>query len=319
MTAIDVVVPTYNRAALIGETLAAILGQSLPPARVVVVDDGSSDDTAGVVAGFGGRVTLIRQPNSGDLVARNTGLRATAAPLVAFCDSDDVWAPGFLEAMAGMWRREPGLRAGYSDFRLLQGGQVAARSKFADAPAGYWAGWRDIGGGAGVFEASQVGKLLEFQPFFPSCMVVARDSFLALGGWDEAVSRIIGCDFATALRVFDAPPVGVLREALVCIRKHAGNISADTEKMNLGDARILAHVLATRPVADGLRPAFECSIAARRLAALHGAFARQDFAAVRAIAALLPPGGFDGRGRVKAMIARLPPPLARRLATRLSR
>ncbi len=87
---------------------------------------------------------------------------------------------------------------------------------------------------------------------------------LALGGWDEGVSRIIGCDFATTLRVAVAPPVGVVKQPLVTIRKHAGNFSADTERMNLGDANVLEYVMRTRPELAPLRKLIERSIGVRR-------------------------------------------------------
>jgi glycosyltransferase involved in cell wall biosynthesis len=319
MAGIDVVVPTYNRASLIAETLDAILSQSLPPGDVIVVDDGSTDETDAVLARYGDRVRVLRQVNSGDLVARNRGLRAATSPLVAFCDSDDLWQPGFLEHMTRLWQRAPGLTAAFADFRILQEGILSKTTKFDGAPADFWQESRDLGNGFCLFEHSVVRQLLRYQPLFPSAMVVDRNAFLALGGWDEGVSRILGCDFATALRVVNAPPLGLVRAPLVSIRKHSGNISADTERMNLGDARVLEHVLATRPELEPLRGAVEASIAERRVAAFHSAFARRDFAAVRAIRALLPAGGKSARYRVKAAMAALPGPLAWLLTAPLRR
>jgi hypothetical protein len=147
-------------------------------------------------------------------------------------------------------------------------------------------------------------------------MMVARAAFLALGGWDEGVSRSVGCDLATVLRVAARPPLGVCLRPLVAIRKHAGNFSADVEKMNLGDAGVLDYVLRTRPELAPMAPAIRDSIGRRRRAALDSAFARGDFAAVRDIYRLLaqrPP-----RQRAKRAIAGLPPPLSR-LAVALAR
>lgn len=323
MKSISVVVPTYNRADLIGETLAAIERQVLAPMEVIVVDDGSTDGTpevmAGVMAGYGGRVRAIRIANSGELVARNTGLRAASGELVAFCDSDDVWEPDHLRTMASLWEDEPGLQAAYANFRVLRDGVVAARSKFDDAPPGLWDKMRGLGEDRGVFEASYVGELLRFQPFFPSAMVVERVSFLDAGGWDERVSRTVGCDFATTLRTASRPPVGVSRRATVQVRKHASNFSGDNERMNLGDAAVLHHVLASNPGMEAMRPQFEASMAARREAALHSAFARRDFAAVRSIYAMLPSGVPGPRTRLKRTIAGLPAPLATAAASVLSR
>jgi len=316
---ISVVVPTYNRADLIRETLDAVLSQSLLPDEIIVVDDGSQDDTPGVLAGYGARVSVVRIPNSGELMARNTGLRLARGRLVAFCDSDDIWLPDFLAVMSTQWQAEPNLRACYSDFYILQGGSVLAQSKFEAAPVDFWSGLRINGLESGVFDGPIAERLLMFQPFFPSCMMVDREAFMEQGGWDEGVSRIVGCDFATTLRVVARPPVGVVRRALVHVRKHTNNFSSDTEKMNLGDARVLEHVLSTRPELATLAPAIRVSVAKRRAAALDSAFARGDFAAVGEINRLLPRGIRSPKQVVKCAISMLPSRLARAAASVVSR
>ena len=110
MPTISVVIPNYNRAALIGETLANVLAQSRPPDEVIVVDDGSTDDSAAVVERFGKRVTLIRQTNRGPGAARNRGVAAAHGELIQFMDSDDLWSLGKLEA------QERALRESGADF-----------------------------------------------------------------------------------------------------------------------------------------------------------------------------------------------------------
>jgi Glycosyl transferase family 2 len=319
MAGISVVIPTYNRAGLIGETLDAVFAQTLAPDEIIVVDDGSTDDTPSVLASYGNRMRPVRIANSGDLVARNTGLKAAHGDLVAFCDSDDLWMPDFLAEMSGQWRAEPKLMACYADFRILQDDALSSRSKFEDAPDAFWSGLRPTGRDAGVFDEAIVERLLLFQPFFPSCMMVARAAFLQAGGWDEGVSRMVGCDLATALRVAALPPVGVVRRPLVGIRKHASNFSGDTDKMNLGDARVLEHVLRTRPELAALDGAIRSSIARRRRDALDSAFSRRDFAAVREIYTLLPPRLTPVKQRVKRAIAALPSPLGALAAALVSR
>ncbi len=319
MTGISVVIPTYNRAALIGETLEAALGQTPAPSEVIVVDDGSTDDTPQRLAAWGDRVRVLCIPNSGDMVGRNVGLRAAASRLVAFCDSDDLWQPGHLAEMARLWALVPGLGAAYSNFRTLQDGSVSSADKFAGAPARFFDDASRPGEGLGVFDRPVVDRLLAFQPFFPSCMVVDRTAFLALGGYDEGVSRVVGCDLATALRVAARPPLGFVEAPTVLIRKHAGNISADVERMNLGDAQVLCHVLATRSELAPLAGLFRRSISARRAEALDSAFGRRDFAAVRTIAGLDPAPRLDAKRRAKIAIATLPAGAARGLAGLLSR
>jgi glycosyltransferase involved in cell wall biosynthesis len=299
---VSVVVPTYNRADLIQQTLEAILCQSIS-AEIVIVDDGSTDNTKTILAEYGDRVRLISIENSGDMVARNIGLKNSSGELVAFCDSDDVWEPDFLSTMTGQWVSNPGLISCYSNFRLLKDGRVSRSSKFDDAPSGYWEGMRRTGNCSGIFDFSIVRRLLSFQPLFPSCMMVSRKAFLQLGGWDEGVSRILGCDFATALRVADHPPLGIVETPLVQIRKHSSNISGDTERMNLGDARVLEYVLRTRPSLRHLETEIRDSIAERRAAAIDSAFSRGDYHAFNMLYSELPRRFRFGKRWIKHLIA----------------
>ena len=308
----SVIIPAYNRATLLPQTLDSVLAQTVPPDEIIVVDDGSTDGTPEVARRYAPRVTCLVTPNGGDHVARNIGVRAATGRLIAFCDSDDLWRPEYFAAMLALWQAAPGIRAAYGDFVLVRDGLWGTVSKFASAPPGYWDGLRPVGpaGGAtmGVFDQPPVDRLIRFQPFFPSCLVADRDAFLAVGGWDEGTSRLVGSDFATTLRVAEHLPLGVLRQPLVGIRKHAGNYSADTQAMNLGDARVLEYVLATRPSLQPLAGLIRDSIEHRRLQALDNAFVRANYPQLRTIAGLLtrtPPLP----ARIKLAVAMLPPPL----------
>lgn len=102
---ISVIIPVYNRAHLISETLDSILGQTLPPDEIIVVDDGSTDGTPAVVAGYGDKVSLIEQTkNSGPGAARNLGLSRATGTHVIFFDSDDLMTPDYLASRADVAR-----------------------------------------------------------------------------------------------------------------------------------------------------------------------------------------------------------------------
>jgi glycosyltransferase involved in cell wall biosynthesis len=301
---VSVIIPAYNRATLLPFTLAAVLAQIPPPDEVIVVDDGSTDGTAAVAAGYARAVRCIGIKNSGDLAARNVGLRAAAGDRVAFCDSDDLWRPGFLAAMEALWRAEPATHAAYCDFLTVRGDAWGTEGKFSDAPQGFWDGLRMVSSDAGVFDAPVVERLIKFQPLFPSCMVAGRKFLLSVGGWDEGVGRTLGSDFATALLMAEHPPLGIVRRPLVGIRKHAGNFSRDVQAMNLGDAHVLESLLARRPSLAPLAPAIRASIRRRRLEAFDTAFARGDFEGVRQIAGKL--GSLPPKAWLKRLIAGLP-------------
>lgn len=109
----SVVIPTFNRARLIGRAVACVLDQSYPCEEVLVVDDGSTDGSQEIVRAMGGKVRLIQQEHGGPSRARNTGVHAAAAEWIAFLDSDDLWRPDHLLRMAGAIRETGGTAAMY--------------------------------------------------------------------------------------------------------------------------------------------------------------------------------------------------------------
>jgi len=96
----SIVIPAYNRARLLEDCLASVFAQRFSDHEVVIVDDGSTDDTAVVLARYGERVRVCRQPNLGPGAARNAGIRHARGRYVAFLDSDDLWFPWTLDVYA---------------------------------------------------------------------------------------------------------------------------------------------------------------------------------------------------------------------------
>ena len=96
-TLVSAIVPTYNRAGIVGDAIDSILGQTYPHVEVIVVDDGSTDGTQSVLNRYGDRIRVITQENAGAAAARNRGVEAARGDLLAFLDSDDLWLPRKLE------------------------------------------------------------------------------------------------------------------------------------------------------------------------------------------------------------------------------
>ena len=97
---VSVVIGAYNYADHLPAAIDSALAQDVPAVEVIVVDDGSTDNTPDIVARYDGRVIGIRTPNSGQLAALGTGFAASAGPMVVFLDADDVLLPGAARAIA---------------------------------------------------------------------------------------------------------------------------------------------------------------------------------------------------------------------------
>lgn len=121
----SVVIPLYNRAHLIGETLRSVLAQSEQDFEIIVIDDGSKDDPEPVVLGLGDpRIVFIRQPNGGGGAARNTGIDHARGRFIAFLDSDDRFLPHHLSAMRALLENTENTGA-YSRFVVDRGNGVS--------------------------------------------------------------------------------------------------------------------------------------------------------------------------------------------------
>lgn len=104
---ISVVIPAYNASATIKETLDSVLAQTRQPEEILVMDDGSTDNTAAIVASYGPRITLMLQVNSGPGAARNALCAAATGNLIAFLDSDDLWHARYLEVQHRLCLEHP--------------------------------------------------------------------------------------------------------------------------------------------------------------------------------------------------------------------
>lgn len=151
---VSVVIPAYKAAQTICRAVDSVIGQTVPAFEIIVVDDGSPDDVAQVVAtAYGDRVVLVRQPNAGAAIARNAGIDRATGEFVAFLDADDYWEPDRLAAQLAVFER-------YPEVGLVAGGYFVQQPGQARMDAGIVpARWRDCvisPRGATAFEAATV-------------------------------------------------------------------------------------------------------------------------------------------------------------------
>ena len=121
---VSVIIPTYNRAQLAGRAIRSALAQTYRPLEIIVVDDGSTDETEAVLRAFGDKIRAIRQRNQGRSLARNHGIEAATGEFVAFLDSDDVWTADTVAAEVEVLSANPQADICYSWWQLVtQDGQ----------------------------------------------------------------------------------------------------------------------------------------------------------------------------------------------------
>lgn len=119
MPLISVVIPTYNRGYCIARAIESVLKQTMQDYEVIVVDDGSTDDTAEKLQAFADRIAVVQGPHLGVSEARNTGIRRASGEYLAFLDSDDTWFPHKLERVMQVFAGEPSIGMVTSNLQLV--------------------------------------------------------------------------------------------------------------------------------------------------------------------------------------------------------
>jgi glycosyltransferase involved in cell wall biosynthesis len=126
---VSVLIPSYNRGYVLGKSIESVLAQTYRPIEVIVVDDGSKDDTRAIIERFGPAIRYIYQENAGLAAARNTGLAAARGEFIAFQDSDDIWLPWKLQVQVALLQSIPELALVWTDMTAVNpAGMVVSKS-----------------------------------------------------------------------------------------------------------------------------------------------------------------------------------------------
>ncbi len=212
---VSIVIPAYNASEFLAEALESALNQSLPASEVIVVDDGSSDSTAAVASGFGGRIRYVRQANSGVSAARNTGAAIASTPWLLFLDADDVLLPNALDVLMA---RAAVRRAGVVYGKTIHFGVDEAEGR--------------IHGDCRSEEAVPAAAVANFWKSSiatPGAAIVRKQTFDAIGGFDTAFAGAEDRDLwlrAGMTEEFAFAPSAIVRK-----RRHKDNVCAATDHM----------------------------------------------------------------------------------------
>lgn len=123
MSSYSVVIPAYNAARTIAETLQSVAAQTMSPAEIIVVDDGSTDETAAAARQSGVAIRYVRQDNSGPGAATTRGFALASAPFIATVDADDLWLPDKIDRQFQRFDGEPDLAAVFTHMRAFRHGE----------------------------------------------------------------------------------------------------------------------------------------------------------------------------------------------------
>lgn len=269
---ITLVIPAYNRSQLITETLNSALNQSLKFEEIIVVDDGSTDDTPSTLAKFGDRITVVRTPNQGVQVARNIGIERARTELVALLDSDDLLEPDYLQTMGTWMLAHPEQDAAYCNFVTFNS-NATDLDKLARAPFDFLAGAKREGNFA-LDIPDLYKRSLSYQPLFTCGLMINKRFIRKHGAYNPEFNRVGAEDWEFTLRLISEGRVSVCAKTLARVRKHEDNDSGDHVHMSLGEAEILEYSLNHHANAKALRFEIETSVQQRLIAAMVSAFDR---------------------------------------------
>lgn len=197
MAAVSVIIPTFNRAYQIARAVASVLYQTFSDYEILVVDDGSEDGTQQVLSQFQSRIRRIsHSENLGVSAARNTGIRESCSPFIAFLDSDDYWLPQKLAAQVSFFSKHPKAVACQTEELWIRKGRRVNPMKKHSKPSGE------------IFEAA-----LKLCVVSPSAVMVRRSLLQEVGLFDEDFP--VCEDYDLWLRIAWKYPIDLIPDPLI--------------------------------------------------------------------------------------------------------
>ena len=205
---ISVIIPTYNRASMVVEAVESVLAQEMAEFDLIVVDDGSTDETEDKLRTYNSRLRYYRQENSGVSAARNRGIELSRAPLVSFLDSDDLWLPAKLQIQHRFMLNHPEVSICQTEEIWWRNGRQVNPKKHHRKPSG------------DIFQRS-----LDLCLVSPSAVMIRRELFEQVGFFD--LDLPVAEDYDFWLRVAVNYRVPLLRDPLVIKRGgHSDQLSS---------------------------------------------------------------------------------------------
>jgi hypothetical protein len=265
---VSIIIPCFNRADIVGETIESVLAQSYDRFEVIVIDDGSTDNTREVVARYADpRIRYFYKANGGLSAARNSGLEAARGEFIAFLDSDDVWRPWKLRAQMEIFSRYPEVGLVWSDMStFIAAGEVLAERHLREYYSAYAAvnlEGRHSPAGTLSQLVSEAPAGLGDCPFYtfdvfhemfsgnlvhPSTAIVRRDRLRQSGPFQPEVTGFGAEDYHFYFRICSMGPVAFLDAPTTLYRVHPAQLSTCNRLHEArGNLKVVMHWLERRP------------------------------------------------------------------------
>jgi glycosyltransferase involved in cell wall biosynthesis len=256
---ISVAIPTYNRAEIIAESINAILSQSYPVDQIIVVDDGSTDNTEQVVREISENIIYKKIKNSGPAEARRQAIAFCDNEWVALCDSDDLWFVNHIENFIAAIKAYPVTTVYFSNFIYSN---ATNSTKFLTSPDKWWDSITSIKSHdkAPICQLKNDAYIhfFDFQPVFPTVLIFSKPLYDDIGGIARDLPRINSEDAHIIRRLVAYGETSCSFEPTVQILKHDDNYSADIVKNIVGRLAILHRIHQYKEVpVKFMQPTFE--------------------------------------------------------------
>jgi glycosyltransferase involved in cell wall biosynthesis len=245
----SVVMPVYNRSPYLREALDSILTQTYKASEIIVVDDGSTDDSWNIIESYGSLLRTCQIENSGAGNARKVGASLTRNNWIAFCDSDDIWLPTHLERRVRLLEKYPETNFSFSDMEPFGAGAISDRTYFSDG-GDEW--WKDLGVPDEQGFIPKIGdsyrKFLTFNPVATPTIVISQQLYKEIGGINSKYSKMPAEDADLTRRAVAIGTVACDLTITAMQRRHDHNMSRVEVENLLGKIQILEDHLDRRLV-----------------------------------------------------------------------
>ena len=207
---VSVIIPAFNSWEFLAEAVSSVRAQSYEPLEIIIIDDGSTDETAALIASLGQDIKAASQPNQGPAAARNHGLKKARGKFIAFLDADDQWTEGKLTSQVRRLFGEPGLDAIIGATQRVQAASTNSTNASNDGLEAVGPVWMLFGLGAGLFR---------------------REVFTRVGTFDESMRQ--GEDVDWFMRAREAGiQIGISNDVAQLYRIHENNTTRDLADKN---------------------------------------------------------------------------------------